>query len=192
MRATTCIVCRAQVEISSLSRGPAYCPACARSRRRQSVERANKKARAKRLQAFNKPPAIRTVLVVEDDPLVRRLIVHTLQKKDYTVLETETAETALAVFLSNREAVDLTIVDMLLPGMSGLDLAAELERQQPGLNILYTSGCVTSLAIESIAMRCPELLLPKPFIPSMLIDKVSRLLAAVPHGVNVAKDLRSC
>ena len=101
----------------------------------------------------------------------------TLGGDGYNVFEAETAETALTVFLSNRDAVDLTILDMLLPGMSGLDLAAELERQQPGLSILYISGCVRSLAMESIAMRCPEILLAKPFLPSMLIDKVSHILS---------------
>jgi DNA-binding response OmpR family regulator len=120
---------------------------------------------------------VTTVLVVEDDLLVRDLIALTLRRGGHAVHETGKAEAALKFFLANRGIVGLTIIDMLLPGMSGLDLAAELQRQESSVNVLYTSGCVSCLAIESIVIQRPEIFLPKPFTPSQLMDKVNWLLS---------------
>jgi DNA-binding response OmpR family regulator len=60
--------------------------------------------------------------------------------------------------------------------MSGLDVAAEIERHQPGMNILYISGFATSVAMESISRRSPDHVLTKPFDAAQLIDRVALLL----------------
>src|SRR5690242_6023439 len=111
------------------------------------------------MENLNRATQGKTVLIVEDDVYVRSLIVRTLRKQGYRIIEATSAENGLAAFLASRYPIDLLIADMLLPGMSGLDLAAEVERRQPGLRILYTSGCLTSIAIEVIAMQRPEALL---------------------------------
>ena len=120
--------------------------------------------------------AERRVLIVEDDSAVRGLIAGTLQRSGFCALEAGSGREALSVLGTSDRAVDLAIVDMVMPGMSGLDLAAELDRQRPGFKILYISGCVDSIALEGIATRWPELVLLKPFSRRALVERVQRLL----------------
>ena len=116
------------------------------------------------------------ILVVEDNGALRRLMARVLSGSGFQVLEASTAQEGLAFFRAHTTAIALVIVDMVMPGMSGLDLAAELERQVPGIRILYISGYVTSVAMESIRQRSPERVLFKPFDPGDLIDRVTQLL----------------
>lgn len=117
-----------------------------------------------------------TILVVEDNGALRRLMKRTLADSGYLVLEAGNASHGLEVFRAEPRSVDLAVIDMVMPGMSGLDLAAELERQRPGMKILYISGYSTSVAIESISHRSPDRVLLKPFQAQDLVDRVHRLL----------------
>ena len=65
---------------------------------------------------------------------------------------------------------------MVIPGISGLDLAAELDRLEPGMRILYMSALHESIAMESIARKSPQRVLLKPFTPDELRQKVGALL----------------
>lgn len=119
-----------------------------------------------------------TVLVVEDDVAVRRFIVQTLRDIGFDTLEAGTAIDGLAAFRDHGDLIDVAVIDFILPAASGLDLAAELERQRPGFKILYTSGSVHSVAMECIAKQRPEVVLAKPFTPSMLIAKIQLLISS--------------
>jgi two-component system cell cycle sensor histidine kinase/response regulator CckA len=118
----------------------------------------------------------RTVLVVEDQSSLRHLICHTLQRKGYRAMGTGRAARAWEIVKTQRGAIDLAIVDMVLPGMSGLDLAAWLARDFPAVSILYISGHVNSLAMQCIAQRSPNCVLLKPFTPSKLLARVDVML----------------
>jgi CheY-like chemotaxis protein len=119
-----------------------------------------------------------TVLVVEDNELLRDVIQCMLSGHGFATVTAENAEQGLLVFESNP-AVALAILDMVLPGKSGLDLAAELERRRPGFRILYISGFSDSIAMESIARRDPKVVLIKPFGEDALIQRVTALLAPI-------------
>jgi DNA-binding NtrC family response regulator len=123
--------------------------------------------------------APQTILVVEDDPAVRRLIVRALSRNGFTVLGAGSATAGLAAFEAPFANIKLAIIDMVMPGMSGLDLAAELERRQPGIRILYISGHGDSIAMDSIARRRPEFVLLKPFVPGTIVTRVQQLLQQV-------------
>ncbi len=69
---------------------------------------------------------------------------------------------------------------MVMPGVSGLDLAADLGREYPNLKILYISGYVGSLVAEALARRSPERVLMKPFTEEALLARVRDLLGIVP------------
>lgn len=120
------------------------------------------------------------VLVVEDDPAVRRLMKRMITRMGVAVLTASTAQHGLARVRRERGAIDLAILDMVMPGMSGLDLATELDRQYPNLRILYISGYVDSVAMEVIARQHPERVLLKPFGEQALLDRV-RLLMGIPY-----------
>ncbi len=125
-----------------------------------------------------------TVLLVEDNDLVRGAVIGMLAAHGFPVVAAETAEQGIVEFESNP-SVSFAILDMILPGKSGLDLAAELERRRPGFRILYMSGLGDSIAMESIARRAPDMVLIKPFSEEMLIQRVAALLGGVVNGAPV-------
>ncbi len=87
--------------------------------------------------AVGETPA-RRVLLVEDDPLIRMATADTLVDIGHDVLEAGSAEDALR--LLDREAVDLLITDVTLPGMGGGDLAVEARRRLPALGVIFATG----------------------------------------------------
>jgi two-component system, cell cycle sensor histidine kinase and response regulator CckA len=124
------------------------------------------------------PGGSETVLVVEDEEAVRHLVCRVLRAKGYRVLEAAHAEAALQVWASTTEPVDLLVTDMVMPGMSGTALAAQLAEARPGLRTLF----ITGYAPEAIERR-GELadaggLLEKPFSADQLARKVREVLTA--------------
>lgn len=119
----------------------------------------------------------RAILIVDDEGPVRRLMASVLSDEGFMVLEAENVKRARDLVRRYGSAIRLAVIDMVMPGASGLDLAAELGRERPSSKILYISGHVSSLAMESILNQHPELVLFKPFTPEQLAEKVTGLLA---------------
>lgn len=117
-----------------------------------------------------------TVLVVDDEPDLRRFMVGVLQSNGFGPIEAVNEAQGLALFKANRDRIDLVILDMVMPGMSGLDLAAELERQRPGVKVLYISANGASIAMECIVRQSADGVLFKPFTGSGLVERVVQLL----------------
>jgi CheY-like chemotaxis protein len=117
-----------------------------------------------------------TILVVDDQTPVRRLITRMLNRSGFNTIEARNGIQALALFEGEHRRIDLAIIDMVMPQMSGLDVAAELSRQCPNLKILYVSAHAGSIAIDCIRRRSPEQLLLKPFTERSLVDRVFGLL----------------
>src|SRR2546429_5867027 len=90
------------------------------------------------------PPAIpgghETILVVEDDKLVRDYVLTQLHSLGYVTLDAANASEALAVVNAGR-AFDLLFTDVIMPGLNGRQLADEILKGRPGLKVLFTSGC---------------------------------------------------
>jgi DNA-binding response OmpR family regulator len=118
-----------------------------------------------------------TVLVVDDELSLRRLIMRTLKANGINPIGAGDGLEGLAAFLADLERIDLVILDLMMPGMSGLDLAAELERRRPGVKILYISGLVDSIAMECILRQSADRVLLKPFKQQVLVERVVHLLA---------------
>ena len=118
-----------------------------------------------------------TILVVENDDALRQMMVSSLGDPGFVTLEAASGGEALTVFRAQQAGIDLAIIELEIPTMSGLDLAAELERMQPGINILYMSSLHESIAMNSIGQRSPERVLLKPFDPEVLRERALRLLA---------------
>lgn len=81
-----------------------------------------------------------TVLLVDDEDLVRGVIRRMLERGGYDVLEASSAPQALAVIKELQGAIDLLISDIQMPGMSGVEMAAQMESKWPGIRILLISG----------------------------------------------------
>jgi CheY-like chemotaxis protein len=120
-----------------------------------------------------------TVLIVEDQPAVRAYIAECLRNSGYTVLEASSGKQALAVSRAHSETVHLLITDMVMPGMSGKDLAEALVRERAGLRVLVISG-YTSDGMEATRLLAESdfQVLQKPISPSALTLAVRNILAA--------------
>ena len=117
------------------------------------------------------------LLVVEDDAAVRRFTARILEINGYKVIATAAAADCLWILQSGKRAIDLAIIDIIMPRMGGLDLGAELDRLYPDLKILYISGYSASIAVQALAQNSPRLVLSKPFTEEELITRV-RLLCS--------------
>jgi CheY-like chemotaxis protein len=133
-------------------------------------------------------PMGRTVLLVEDEEQVLRLIVKVLEMRGYSVLKAETSLEALILSDTHRGPIDLLIADVELDrDMNGHELAALLRRTRPGMRVLYTSGYPLDSCIdhggERIRKEIQELManfMPKPFTPSVLTENVRRAIEELP------------
>jgi hypothetical protein len=117
-----------------------------------------------------------TILVVEDDDMVRSLVRETLERHGYKVLDAPGPMEARQVAENYRSAIHLLITDVVLPKVSGRELAVQMVRARPAMKVLYMSG-YTDSAIVNIGILTKEVaFLQKPFTPAALIDKVRDVL----------------
>ncbi len=117
-----------------------------------------------------------TLLIVEDNDMVRRLAVRILTGKGYRVLEAGDGAEALRVYAAQPAGVALVMTDVILPGMSGKQLADKLRQSQPGLRIIYTSGYTENTIVHHGVVDAGVQFLPKPYLPSALLEKIRAVL----------------
>jgi NO-binding membrane sensor protein with MHYT domain/CheY-like chemotaxis protein len=129
-------------------------------------------------QEIRAQPGRETVLLVEDDPSIRDLAQRVLLKRGYSVLAAASPGEAVALVGEQRRQVDLLLTDVMLPEMSGPDLARILAAQQPGLPVLYMSGYTDTTVIRGGQLDPGATFLPKPFGPETLLRKVREVLDA--------------
>jgi PAS domain S-box-containing protein len=123
-----------------------------------------------------------TVLLVEDEPIVRRLVAEILESNGYTVLQAGDGPSALELLRRHTGEVDLLLTDVVMPGMSGPEVAGAVAAMRPGTQALYMSG-YTDSAIDHHGVLEPGIAyLPKPFSADELARKVRDVLddAGVP------------
>lgn len=112
-----------------------------------------------------------TILIVEDDDIVRMLIVDVLEELEFTVLEASGSARALEILGDASHVIDLLMTDVGLPGMDGRELAAAARLQHPHLPILFASGYA-----ETLQVPAGMSVIAKPFSIDQLRDKVKSLL----------------
>ncbi len=117
-----------------------------------------------------------TILVVENERPVRELIFDVLRLHGYTVLAAEDGPRALQVAADYLGPIDLAVIDVVMPGMTGEAVARQLTRARPGLKILYASG-YTDQEVRGLGLPpgCPNFL-QKPFTVDGLARKVREVL----------------
>jgi signal transduction histidine kinase/CheY-like chemotaxis protein len=146
--------------------------------------------RRKELPAGTSPGSVRqgseSVLLVEDDDQVRGLTVSMLKRCGYTVYVAENGTEALRFSDQHTNGLDLLLTDVVMPGVSGPDLAKKMTTRHPGLKVLFMSG-YTDDAIGDHGMLGEGIaLLQKPFTSSMLAERVREVLdAKSPRSANV-------
>jgi two-component system, cell cycle sensor histidine kinase and response regulator CckA len=119
-----------------------------------------------------------TLLLVEDNDAVRELAVHALRKRGYTVHEARNAEEAIDWSMTSRIKPNLLVTDVVMPGLSGPNLAARLLQENPRLKVLYMSGYTDDATAVHGAFWGGVPLLQKPFTPAQLAERVRLALDA--------------
>jgi hypothetical protein len=134
-----------------------------------------------RLAPATRPAPDETILLVEDEETVRRALTKVLEREGYRVLPASEAKDALDILDAGETPIDLVVTDVVLPGLSGGDLAAELAIRHPELPTVFISGYTDDGAARRQITGTRRNFISKPFTGAALITTVADCLKGV-HG----------
>jgi len=117
-----------------------------------------------------------TILLVEDDPLVRGLAIEILKSRGYTVLVADRPEVALEICRQHADRIHLLLTDVIMPGMNGNQLAGEVVKMRPEIGVLFMSGYADTTVMRNGNFGQVSSFLQKPFSPTVLGRKVREML----------------
>jgi DNA-binding NtrC family response regulator len=117
----------------------------------------------------------KTVLVVDDEPEIRKLVSAMLSRHGYRVLSADTGENAIRLFKSNPDTV-LLLTDVVAPGMSGPMIADQIAALKPNIKVLFMSGYDSTQVVQRYVVERGYSLLVKPFTMEQLERKVRSVL----------------
>lgn len=118
-----------------------------------------------------------TILLVEDDALVRRAVHRILAMHEFAIVDAADAEEALRWADEHPGAIHLLVTDVVMPGMSGRELAMVLREQVPALRVVFMSGYHDDEVLRHGLLRDDECFLQKPFGPDELMAAIRELLS---------------
>jgi CheY-like chemotaxis protein len=121
-----------------------------------------------------------TILVVDDEEAIRRMIEKMLGDSGCAVLKASSAVEALSVCETQHGELELVVTDVTMPGMDGFDLANRIAERWPNIRILFISGCANDLSVKRQLYERP--MLPKPFTGDELNRRVRELLTPASAG----------
>jgi PAS domain S-box-containing protein len=119
-----------------------------------------------------------TILLVEDQPQLRHLTSHILQGYGYNVREVANGKEALSFFEQNGELIDLVLTDIVMPGITGIELGRQLRSTHPEIKILYMSGYTDDVVLRQGGGGPGNAYLEKPFTPEGLVRKIRQVMEA--------------
>jgi two-component system cell cycle sensor histidine kinase/response regulator CckA len=122
-----------------------------------------------------------TILIADDEPMIRRLASLVLQRSGYTVLEAEDGRRAVEVFARERDRIDLVLLDLTMPQLSGQEAFRQMRLIEPGVKVIFASG----YAADVVAGEEQDLVLgfvKKPYRPDDLVSAVQEALAKAGAG----------
>ncbi len=118
-----------------------------------------------------------TILVAEDDPAVRKLTRNVLERFGYKVIEAVDGEDALSKFRENMEAIQLVILDVVMPRMNGKQVYDEIMKVRPGSRVIFSSGYTAEIIHQKGVLEEGIQLISKPIEPRTLLSKVREALS---------------
>jgi CheY-like chemotaxis protein len=119
---------------------------------------------------------VETILLVEDETRVRKLIVDVLSARGYRVLEATRGADAIRLCQTHGSQIDLAVVDVVMPEMSGPELVRQISPCEPQMRVLYISGYTEEAMVHHGIERSGAAFLQKPFMPDALARKVREVL----------------
>jgi two-component system cell cycle sensor histidine kinase/response regulator CckA len=128
------------------------------------------------------PGGTETIIVVEDDAQIRALVRGVLDASGYTVLEARRGEDALRLGEQHAGPIHVLLTDVVMPGISGRELAERLAARHPGLKVLFMSGYTDQVVVEQGMIEARAPFLQKPFSPEALRRKLRDVLDPAGNG----------
>ena len=117
-----------------------------------------------------------TILVVDDDASIRRLVVDTLEPLGYSLMVAACGEEALQLSRTTKENIQLVLSDVVMPGMNGRQLVTILRKERPGIKAILMSGYPNHVAVSTGDLEPGVVFINKPFPPISLTDKIRTLV----------------
>jgi len=131
------------------------------------------------------PAGKRTILLAEDEEMVRELAIEIFQEAGYTVLDAENGAAALAICDRHEGSIDLLVTDLVMPGMNGIELAQRVCDSRPGIPVLFMSGYSEDAKERLGDLDGSRTFLQKPITPTKLSRKVREIFSERAAGVAV-------
>ena len=116
-----------------------------------------------------------TILVLDDENSVRRLVTAVLESAGYVVLPAAEGSEALDIVRSHPDSIDLLITDMTMPEMDGREAADAIRALRPQCRVLFMSGYPLQVALPD-GIQATDGFIQKPFVPRMLVQRVKEIL----------------
>ncbi len=117
-----------------------------------------------------------TILVSEDDAVLRRLSTRVLSRYGYRVIEAVDGQDAVDKFVEYVDSIDLVILDAIMPKKNGKEAYLEMKRVRPGLKTVFVSGYTRGIFAEDQALDENSIFIQKPVSPDELLRKIRELL----------------
>ena len=125
------------------------------------------------------PRGSETILVVEDEEIVRKLTRQVLEMCGYTVLEATNGKDALAICENHPQRIDLLMTDVVMPEMGGRELAEKVSLSYPQMLVLFTSGYTDDAIVRHGVISSASSFIQKPFTTEALAQKVKDLFEKI-------------
>jgi two-component system, cell cycle sensor histidine kinase and response regulator CckA len=117
-----------------------------------------------------------TIVLVEDEEPVRTIVRRTLESRGYHVIAAADGEEALELCMAHEGPIDLLVTDIVMPGLSGREVAERIETLRPGTRTLFMSGYTADEIIRRGIMTEAIAFIEKPFAPSQLVARIRETL----------------
>jgi|SRR5215471_9811307 len=124
------------------------------------------------------PGAGKMILVLDDEAEIRKLVAATLTRSGYKVLTADNGDNAIKAHKRTKHPIDLLLLDVVSPGLSGPMVADRIVEAQPGLRVLFMSGYDRTNVVQRYVVEKGYALLTKPFTPDQLAKKVREVMEA--------------
>lgn len=135
-------------------------------------------------QKKNLPRGNETILLVEDENSVRKMVQTLISNLGYKIIEAATGKEAVALWEQRQEKIDMLMTDIIMPdGMNGVELARKLQASEPGLKVLLTSGYAADLISGERNIREGVNFIPKPYDLQKLAETIRSCLDQPPHSL---------
>jgi two-component system cell cycle sensor histidine kinase/response regulator CckA len=129
-----------------------------------------------------RPRVTKTILLVDDEPEVRRILQRMLAAQGFTVLAAEDGPSALDLFARHPDPIHLLITDVEMPDMNGRALARQLRAKAPDLPVLFMSGNMEDELADGVVPDPKECFLQKPCTRNELLAGIAALAGAPPES----------